>query len=71
MLYHSSALEFIIERYISIVYYYYYYIIIEDFHCRNLNKEINPKIKKINRKMDIHVLSLNDYRTKYTIYHTK
>ena len=25
MLYHSSALEFIIERYISIVYYYYYY----------------------------------------------
>ena len=26
MLYHSSALEFIIERYISIVYYYYYYI---------------------------------------------
>ena len=28
MLYHSSALEFIIERYISIVYYYYYYIYI-------------------------------------------
>ena len=25
MLYHASALEFIIERYISIVYYYYYY----------------------------------------------
>ena len=25
MLYHSSALEFIIERHISIVYYYYYY----------------------------------------------
>ena len=25
MLYHSSALEFITERYISIVYYYYYY----------------------------------------------
>ena len=25
MLYHSSALEYIIERYISIVYYYYYY----------------------------------------------
>ena len=28
MLYHSSALEFIIERYISIVYYYYIIIII-------------------------------------------
>ena len=33
-------------------------VIVEDFHCRNLNKEINPKIKKINIKKDI--LSLND-----------
>ena len=30
MLYHSSALEFIIERYISIVYYYYYYYLQDD-----------------------------------------
>ena len=36
--------------------------IVEDFHCKNLNKEINRKIKKINSKMDI--LSLNDNRTK-------
>ena len=32
VLYHSSALEFYIERYISIVYYYYYYYLQRDIH---------------------------------------
>ena len=55
MLYHSSALEFIIERYISIVYYYYYY-----YYYYNIAINLS-KAKKNNNKLKAQLHHLNNH----------
>ena len=45
------------------------YFNLEDLDCRNLDNEINSKIKKIKLWLKLNKLSLNADQTKYIIFH--